>query len=99
MVFGAPCCKNAVATPQASGLAPFTAEPVRSRGDRILARWSLLVSAPRAGRRPSRPPMGSRKLGAALRFLVSLSALLAVFAAYLDPHLAVDLANRVWSCF
>jgi hypothetical protein len=26
-------------------------------------------------------------------------ALLAVFSAYLDPHLAVDLANRVWSCF
>lgn len=26
-------------------------------------------------------------------------ALLAVFAAYLDPHLAVDLANRFWSCF
>lgn len=22
-----------------------------------------------------------------------------VFAAYLDPHLAVDLANRLWSCF
>ncbi len=25
--------------------------------------------------------------------------LLAVFAAYLDPHLALDLANRFWSCF
>ena len=25
--------------------------------------------------------------------------LLAVFAAYLRPELAVDLANRVWSCF
>ena len=23
----------------------------------------------------------------------------AVFLAYLSPHLAVDLANRVWSCF
>ncbi len=22
-----------------------------------------------------------------------------VFASYLDPHLAVDLANKVWSCF
>jgi len=21
-----------------------------------------------------------------------------VFAAYLDPHVVVDLANRVWSC-
>ena len=27
-----------------------------------------------------------------------LLALAAVFTAYLDPHLAVDLANRVWSC-
>ena len=25
-------------------------------------------------------------------------ALAAVFAAYLNPHLAVDIANRVWSC-
>lgn len=23
----------------------------------------------------------------------------AVFTAYLDPHLMVDLANRVWACF
>ena len=30
-----------------------------------------LVSAPRAGPRPTRPPWGSRKLGAALRFLKS----------------------------
>ena len=26
-------------------------------------------------------------------------ALSAVFLAYLNPHLAVDLASRVWSCF
>jgi len=26
-------------------------------------------------------------------------ALAAVFAAYLNPHLMVDLANAVWSCF
>ena len=26
-------------------------------------------------------------------------ALAAVFAAYLNPHLMVDLANRVWACF
>jgi hypothetical protein len=31
-------------------------------------------------------------LGAAL-------ALAAVFAAYLNPHTVVDLANRVWACF
>lgn len=29
----------------------------------------------------------------------ALAALAAVFAAYLNPHLAVDLANRVWACF
>ncbi len=29
----------------------------------------------------------------------ALLALGAVFAAYLDPHLVVDLANRVWACF
>ncbi len=29
----------------------------------------------------------------------ALAALAAVFAAYLNPHLAVDLASRVWSCF
>ena len=26
-------------------------------------------------------------------------ALAAVFAAYHNPHLMVDLANRVWACF
>ncbi|MCY7316520.1 MAG: hypothetical protein LH480_13125 [Rubrivivax sp.] len=26
-------------------------------------------------------------------------ALAAVFVAYLDPHLAVDIASRVWACF
>ena len=29
----------------------------------------------------------------------ALIALALVFAAYLNPHLAVDLANRVWACF
>jgi hypothetical protein len=27
------------------------------------------------------------------------AALAAVFAAYLNPHLVVDLAGRVWACF
>jgi hypothetical protein len=31
--------------------------------------------------------------------VVATSALLAVAAAYLDPHVVVDLANKVWSCF
>jgi hypothetical protein len=29
----------------------------------------------------------------------ALLALTAVFAAYLNPHLAVELANQLWSCF
>ncbi len=28
-----------------------------------------------------------------------LSVLALVFAAYLSPHLVVDLASRVWACF
>ena len=35
----------------------------------------------------------------ALGLAAAALALGAVFFAYLDPHLAVDLANRVWSCF
>jgi len=31
--------------------------------------------------------------------LLGAGALGAVFLSYLNPHLAVDLANRVWSCF
>ena len=31
--------------------------------------------------------------------LLAAVALTAVFAAYLNPHLVVDLANRVWACF
>lgn len=28
-----------------------------------------------------------------------LAVLAAVFVSYLNPHLVVDLANRVWACF
>lgn len=31
--------------------------------------------------------------------LAALAALAMVFATYFNPHLMVDLANRVWSCF
>jgi hypothetical protein len=31
--------------------------------------------------------------------LLAAAALAAVFVAYLNPHFAVDLANRVWACF
>jgi hypothetical protein len=30
---------------------------------------------------------------------VAVAVLAAVFASYLDPHLALDVANRVWACF
>jgi hypothetical protein len=35
----------------------------------------------------------------ALVWAVALTALLMVFMAYQNPHLAVDLATRVWACF
>jgi hypothetical protein len=33
-----------------------------------------------------------------LAWTVAAAALAAVFAAYLNPHVVVDLATRVWSC-
>lgn len=45
-----------------------------------------------------KPPARPRWLLAA-GWLVAGLALAAVFTAYLNPHLAVDLANRVWACF
>ena len=42
--------------------------------------------------------MNKRWLGWSAALLAAL-ALGAVFLAYLNPHLAVDLANRVWACF
>jgi hypothetical protein len=38
----------------------------------------------------------SARLGWAL---LAATALAAVFLSYLNPHFAVDLANRVWACF
>jgi hypothetical protein len=35
----------------------------------------------------------------ALAWTAALVLLAAVFAAYLDPHLVLDIANRVWACF
>jgi len=34
-----------------------------------------------------------------LAWAAAAAALAAVFMAYLQPDLMVDLANRVWSCF
>lgn len=31
--------------------------------------------------------------------VAAATALAAVFLAYLNPHLAVGLANRLWACF
>ena len=38
----------------------------------------------------------SARLGLKLLAAVMLAL---VFFSYLNPHLAVDLANRVWACF
>ena len=35
----------------------------------------------------------------AASWAVAAVALAAVFAAYLSPHFAVDLATRFWACF
>ena len=42
--------------------------------------------------------MMNRRLRWALTLLVA-SVLGAVFLSYFNPHLAVDLANRIWACF
>jgi hypothetical protein len=34
-----------------------------------------------------------------LAWLAAVAALLLVFAAYLQPDLAVTLANQLWNCF
>ena len=31
--------------------------------------------------------------------VVAAVSLAGVFMAYLNPHLVVDLANRIWACF
>jgi hypothetical protein len=33
-----------------------------------------------------------------LAYAAALGALGAVFMSYLNPHLMVDLANRIWAC-
>jgi hypothetical protein len=34
-----------------------------------------------------------------LAWAAALAVLALVFVAYLNPHLTVDLANRIWACF
>jgi hypothetical protein len=43
--------------------------------------------------------MNAPALKRALAWSAAAAALAAVFMAYLQPALMVDLANRVWSCF
>lgn len=43
--------------------------------------------------------MRARRWTTVLLAIAGVAALAAVFLSYLDPHLAVDLANRVWACF
>lgn len=40
-----------------------------------------------------------RTLARAAVGLLLAAVLAGVFAAYLNPHLMLDLANRVWACF
>ncbi len=44
-------------------------------------------------------PRSTRVAVRAAVFTAAAAALAAVFFAYLNPHLMVDLANRVWACF
>ena len=43
-------------------------------------------------------PLSSLRVRIGL-WAAALTALALVFISYLQPHLAVDLANRVWACF
>lgn len=45
------------------------------------------------------PTPHRRRWLAVLVWAAVAAALLLVAQAYLSPHLVVDLANRVWSCF
>lgn len=39
------------------------------------------------------------RLVRAVAWAAAAAALAVVFAAYLSPHFAVDLASRFWACF
>ena len=43
-----------------------------------------------------RPSSTARRVAAWAAAAVVLAA---VFASYLNPHMALDIANRVWACF
>lgn len=39
------------------------------------------------------------RIGLAVATVAVLAVLAATFAAYLSPHMALDLATRIWACF
>ncbi|MFM8766923.1 MAG: hypothetical protein ACKOD9_03850 [Rubrivivax sp.] len=47
--------------------------------------------------------LGTERRAGAWRWVLgtaaAVAARVAVFASYLNPHLALDLATRVWACF
>ncbi len=43
-----------------------------------------------------RPSGTARRVAA---WALAVVVLAAVFASYLNPHMALDIANRVWACF
>lgn len=45
------------------------------------------------------PPNTLHRVRRWLPWVLAGAALVAVFLAYLSPHLMVDLANRLWACF
>ena len=57
------------------------------------------MAHPRWQHRPDAPATGQPRWWRWAAWGLAALVLGAVFLAYLSPHLAVDLANRVWSCF
>jgi ferric-dicitrate binding protein FerR (iron transport regulator) len=55
---------------------------------------ALFVSHPTPRAEPRQ-----RALRAVALWLAVAAALAATFWAYLNPHLALELANQVWACF
>ena len=49
--------------------------------------------------RPGRPALGALTPRRLLGLAAIAAVLAAVFAAYFNPHLMVQLSNAVWACF
>lgn len=60
------------------------------------------MTMPTARPRPTEPVSGPTRHAPAWRlaaWTLALVVLAAVFAAYLDPSMAMQLAQQLWSCF